>query len=113
MIRISFYLASAAFGAGLGAQAPPQTNGGDAAGAFQFAPPQRLTVGDAFLGQDRIYPSPVLHDVDGDGRAELVLGDLRGVLTVTTRKAAGASTAWDATAPLPGPGGAGLKFDNW
>jgi len=57
-----------------------------------FAAPVRLKAGDAFLGQGRLYPSPVYHDLNGDGRADLVVGDLRGHLTVAPRTDAKAPT---------------------
>jgi hypothetical protein len=60
--------------------------------APSFAPPVRLKAGDEFLGNknadnkgERLFPSPVFHDLDGDGLADLVVGDLRGHLTVARR----------------------------
>ena len=32
--------------------------------AVTFAPPERLTSGDAFVGHRRLYPSPVLFDLE-------------------------------------------------
>ena len=59
------------------AQLPAQT-----ATAPTFAPPVKLMAGTKGLGENRLFPSPVLHDMDGDGLADLVVGDLRGRLTV-------------------------------
>ena len=50
-----------------------------------FAAPIRLQAGGKFLGEGRLFPSPVYHDLNGDGRADLVVGDLRGHLTVAVR----------------------------
>jgi hypothetical protein len=75
-----------------------------------FAPPQRLKVGDKFLGAGRYYPSPVLHDVDGDGAPEIVIGDLIGKVTVASGKA-GLSLA--AETPMLKQDGKPLKFSNW
>jgi hypothetical protein len=60
-----------------------------AAQSPQWAPPIRLMAGDQFLGGGRLYPSPVWHDLDGDGTADLVVGDLRGHLTVAKRNGKG------------------------
>jgi hypothetical protein len=75
-----------------------------------FAPPQRLKVGDKFLGAGRYYPSPVWHDVDGDGKPEIVVGDLIGKVTVASGKA-GLSLA--AETPMLKQDGKPLKFSNW
>lgn len=78
--------------------------------APQFAAPVRLMAGDTMLGADRLYPSPVLHDVDGDGQPDLVVGDLRGWLTVARRTDA---TKFAAETPLHAADGARLDFGNW
>src|SRR6187551_4116390 len=58
---------------------------GDAPVAPTFAPPVRLMAGEAFLGGGRLFPSPVFHDVNGDGLSDIVVGDLPGRLTVALR----------------------------
>ena len=82
--------------------------------APQFAPPVRLKAGDTFLGENRLYPSPVLHDLDGDGRVDVVVGDLVGALTVAPRAnaAAGAPT-YGPEAKVLAADGQPLDFDNW
>jgi hypothetical protein len=79
----------------------------------RFAAPKRILAGDAFLGEDRLYPSPVLHDVDGDGQSDVVVGDLFGRVTVARRIAAKAPVAFAAEEPLNDRDGKPLKFHNW
>lgn len=89
--------------AALAAQTPP---------ASTFAPPVRIEVAGKHLGNDRLYPSPVLHDVDGDGRLDLVVGDLRGRLTTALREAS-AAPAWRAPTKVLANDGKELDFANW
>lgn len=82
--------------------------------AQTFEAPVQLKAGDAPLGHklgtaDRLYPSPALHDLDGDGKIEMVIGDLRGSLTVSTRTKDG----WGEEKTLNGADGKPLKFSNW
>ncbi len=82
--------------------------------AQTFETPTRVQAGDTFVGhrllnRDRLYPSPALHDLDGDGNLELVIGDLFGRLTVTSRTKDG----WSEEKPLLGADGEPLKFNNW
>ena len=69
----------------------------------------RIKAGEKLLGEGRYYPSPVLHDVDGDGTPEILVGDLMGRVTVARRgeNAVGGET------PLKGADGKPLKFHNW
>jgi hypothetical protein len=78
----------------------------------RFAAPKRVLAGEAPLGEGRLYPSPVLHDVDGDGRKDIVVGDLLGAVTFAPR-AAGKTVAFGAEKPLPDRDGKPLKFHNW
>jgi len=78
-----------------------------------FAAPVRLTAGDQPMGQGRLYPSPSLHDLDGDGVAEMVIGDLFGKLTVSKRIPGENTNLWTAPEPLKGADGKPLKFSNW
>ena len=38
--------------------------------------------GGKFLGMNRLFPSPVFRDMNGDGQLDIVVGDLRGRMTV-------------------------------
>lgn len=80
--------------------------------APQFAPPVRLQAGDKFLGEGRLYPSPVFHDVNGDGLLDLVIGDLRGRLTVALRQA-GEPATFGAETKMLDKDGKEIDFHNW
>lgn len=77
-----------------------------------FAKPVRILAGDAFLGEGRLYPSPVLHDINGDQLPDLVVGDLIGKVTFAPRLA-GKKVRFGAEKPLEDRSGEQLKFDNW
>ena len=81
--------------------------------SVRFAAPVRIRAGDAFLGEERLYPSPVLHDVDGDGLADIVVGDLFGKVTVARRLAAKSPAAFGAEKPINDRDGKPLRFHNW
>lgn len=92
-------------GATLAAQAPPPPP--------TFAEPVRLKAGDKFLGENRLFPSPVFHDMDGDRRADVIVGDLRGKLTVALRSAGTDPRAFAAETKLLALDGTELDFHNW
>lgn len=80
----------------------------------QFADPIRIQAGDKDLGAGRLYPSPTMHDVDGDGVRDLVIGDLFGKVTWARGiKGTGASVSFEAEKPLNAANGKPLKFHNW
>lgn len=95
------------------AQSPAApANGPSAAKSPTFAPPVRLLAGEAMLGQGRLFPSPVYHDLDGDRLADLVVGDLRGHLTVAKR-APGAAPVFGKEEKVLGADGKILDLQNW
>ena len=77
----------------------------------RFDAPIRLTAEGEPLGKSLLYPSPRLHDIDGDGAAELVVGDLRGRVMVAEKAGDGLAT-WGALEPFR-TDGRDLKFHNW
>ena len=77
-----------------------------------FAPPVRLKAGDRLLGEKRLYPSPVYHDVNGDGLADIVVGDLMGRITVALRQP-GMPPTYGAETKLKDVDGKEIDFHNW
>jgi hypothetical protein len=73
--------------------------------------PVRLQAGDKPLGTGRLAPSPVFHDINGDGLVDIVVGDLRGRLTVALRKPG--ELAFGAEEPIKDVEGKELEFHNW
>ena len=108
---------SLGIGVALGAQEerPVALTGGAkvAPTASVFEPPVRLMSEKEYLGSGRLFPSPVAHDLDGDGVPEIYLGDLPGRITVTRRATVDGSVTWGATRPLEGASGQPLDFSNW
>lgn len=78
-----------------------------------FAPPVRLKAGDKFLGEARYFPSPVYHDMNGDGLADIVVGDLIGRLTVALRQPGDGPATFGAETKLKDVDGKEIDFHNW
>ena len=78
-----------------------------------FGAPVRLQAGEKLLGEKRLFPSPVFHDVNGDGHADIVVGDLVGRLTVALRKPGAGIPAYEAETKLMAADGKELDFHNW
>ena len=76
----------------------------------QFKEPVRISAGDKMLGMGRMYPSPAAHDLNGDGRFDIVIGDLRGHLTFSLQNADG---TFANEQKLKDASGKILDFGNW
>jgi hypothetical protein len=115
LATIGFTLAGSALLAAASSAQGPATAGvtDGAANKATFAAPVRLMAGDKLMGEARLYPSPVFHDVNGDGRQDLVIGDLRGLMTVALRLPSDGPARFDAESPLENKDGKPLKFSNW
>jgi hypothetical protein len=88
--RMLTVLSAVAIPLALGSPGQPHL---DTQTAPTFKSPVRLMAGDALLGEDRLYPSPVFHDMNGDGLLDIVVGDLQGRLTLALQgKVDGART---------------------
>lgn len=100
MVRVSFLWACALCATALAAQS--------------FEAPKMLKAGDSPIGhelnkRERLYPSPALHDLDGDGIKDLVIGDLFGNLTWCK----GGKEGFGEEKQLMAQDGKPLKFSNW
>ncbi|MBL6720365.1 MAG: hypothetical protein ISQ08_03045 [Planctomycetes bacterium] len=84
---------------------------GDGASSLEarFAPPALMTGADKPLGGTKMYPSPAAHDVDRDGKLDLVLGDLPGRITWSRRGTEG----MEREQPFEKTDGTQLNFSNW
>jgi hypothetical protein len=78
-----------------------------------FAAPARLKAGDGWMGENRYFPSPVFRDMNGDGLADIVIGDLIGRMTVALRLLGDGPARFGPEAPLMGADGEELRFHNW
>ena len=63
------------------------------------------------MSAEKDYPSPATYDVDGDGKVELVLGDIFGALLVyENENEGGGDPVWLAFKSLTSHDGEELKY---
>lgn len=79
----------------------------------EFAPPVRIKAGADYVGAKRLFPSPVMRDVDGDGRLDIVVGDLFGGVTYARRDASLERIGFAAKQKLKDRDGDAIDFHNW
>ena len=79
----------------------------------ELSDPVRLEAGDKLLGENRLYPSPVYHDMNGDGLLDIVVGDLRGLLTVAYGMVSDGAPKFAAEVDVKALDGELLDFHNW
>ncbi len=80
-----------------------------------FAEPELLLADGKPLNQEEgmLFPSPVLFDIDRDGRAELICGDLWGHMWVYENIAGEGAPRWSAPNKLKSADGKEIKVSNW
>jgi len=77
-----------------------------------FAEPVRVHLGQRYFGEGHRLPAPVVHDANGDGRADIVIGDLAGRLATAERQR-GDELAFVGGRPISDTTGRPLRFHNW
>lgn len=76
----------------------------------QFEKPVELFANGASINSV-MYPSPTLYDLDGDGKRELVIGDIFGSIHACVQQ--DGKTAWGEMVKLESVDGKPLKLNNW
>jgi hypothetical protein len=88
---------------------PVLAQDGDASDRFE-EPVELLTNGASI--DSVMYPSPTLYDLDGDGKRELVIGDIFGSIH-SCIKSDGKTNAWGEMVKLKSVDGKPLQLNNW
>jgi hypothetical protein len=78
-----------------------------------FKPPVLVRAGEQLLGHKRLYPSPMMHDSNRDGVADIYVGDLRGAITFALGSVVDGETTFADEQKLKDSAGRELDFGNW
>ena len=79
-------------------------------GEVTLAEPVLVQASDKMLAEGRPYPSPSMFDMNGDGRLDVVVGDLFGHITYAIQKEDG---SFGAEQKLQDAKKAIIDFGNW
>ena len=74
-----------------------------------FVKPKLLMAGDKEMGSKVLYPSPTLFDIDSDGKKEIIIGGLSGLLRFCKKT----NNGWGKEIFLKAKDGKKLRFENW
>lgn len=96
-----------------GSQVPAAADATPARTTSRFAAPEMLEAGGEPMGRGLLYPSPELRDMNGDGHADIVIGDLLGDVRIATCEPVGDGFTYAAPKKLDNADGQPLKFNNW
>jgi len=82
-----------------------------------FMAPRMVMLGDEPLNSstNQMYPSPAIYDIDGDGKPNLVVGDIRGRLFyyANQNQSGTGEPVWTAPIQLTQHDGEAVSVPNW
>ena len=78
-----------------------------------FEAPVMLMAANEPMKASSMYASPVVFDIDNDGREEMVLGDIRGNVQYCKNEAETGEPVWGAVQSVETADGKPLELNNW
>ena len=81
----------------------------------KFAEPVFLKIDDAPMNEsgEMMYPSPVIFDIDNDGKDEMVVGTIFGGIFSCENSGEANAPVWEAPQPVNSTEGQPLELNNW